>query len=66
MIGKLARRLTDPVEQALYSRSARDLLHLATRFPEAVVRAAKSGARSTRLMSGVKHWKPRLIRNADF
>ena len=41
VIGELARRLTDPIEQALCSRSARDLLDLATKFPEAVARARR-------------------------
>ena len=39
VIGELARRLTDPTEQALYSRSARDLLNLTETCPEAVARA---------------------------
>jgi hypothetical protein len=39
VIGELARRLTDPVEQALYSRSARDLIELKQRFPAAIARA---------------------------
>lgn len=36
VIGELARLMTDPDEQLLYSRSARDLTDLAERFPERV------------------------------
>lgn len=36
VIGELARRMTDPRSQLLYSRSARDLLRLAEAHPEAL------------------------------
>jgi hypothetical protein len=40
VIGELARRMEDPRLQALYSRSARDLMKLAEDHPEAVLGAA--------------------------
>jgi len=40
VIGELARKMEDPRLQALYSRSARDLLRLAEDHPEAIQEAA--------------------------
>jgi hypothetical protein len=40
VIGELARRMEDPRLEALYSRSARDLLRLAEQYPDAVRQAA--------------------------
>ena len=40
IIGELARRLEDPAEQLLYSRSARDIRALAERHPDLVARLA--------------------------
>ncbi len=40
VIGELARKMVDPRLQALYSRSARDLVRLAEDHPEAVLGAA--------------------------
>ncbi len=44
VIGELARRMTDPDDQILYSRSARDLLDLAQRYPDRVQRLAERRA----------------------
>jgi hypothetical protein len=41
VIGELARRMTAPREQLLYSRSARDLVELAARHPVAAAEAAR-------------------------
>jgi len=40
VIGELARRLVDPREQLLYSRSARDILALARQFPDVAAELA--------------------------
>jgi hypothetical protein len=40
VIGELARRMGEPYLQALYSRSARDLMRLADQHPEEVLEAA--------------------------
>jgi hypothetical protein len=34
VVGELARLMTDPADQLLFSRSARDLLELAQRYPQ--------------------------------
>jgi hypothetical protein len=44
VIGELARRMTDPDDQILYSRSARDLIDLARRHPDRVQRLAERRA----------------------
>lgn len=42
VIGELARRMSDPYSQFLYSRSSRDLIRLAGEHPEALARALPS------------------------
>ncbi len=44
VIGELARRMVDPDDQILYSRSARDLIELAQRYPDRVQRLAERRA----------------------
>jgi hypothetical protein len=41
VVGELARLMTDPAAQLLYSRSSRDLIELAQRHPEVVPEAAE-------------------------
>lgn len=44
VIGELARRMADPDDQILYSRSARDLIELARKYPDRVQRLAERRA----------------------
>jgi len=44
VIGELARRMADPDDQILYSRSARDLIDLARQYPDRVQRLAERRA----------------------
>ncbi len=44
VIGELARRMPDPDDEILYSRSARDLLALAARYPDRVQRLKEKRA----------------------
>lgn len=52
VIGELARKMEDPRLEALYSRSARDLLDLRQRHPDAVERAAAERTLLSRLDAG--------------
>jgi hypothetical protein len=52
VIGELARRIEDPRVQALHSRSARDLIHLLERHPEAVHEAARERPLLSRIGEG--------------
>jgi hypothetical protein len=52
VIGELARKMEDPRLEALYSRSARDLLDLRQRHPDAVERAAAERPLLSRLDAG--------------
>ncbi len=52
VIGELARRMADPDDQILYSRSARDLIELAQQSPDRVRRLAKRRAVLTTIGQG--------------
>jgi glycerophosphoryl diester phosphodiesterase len=52
VIGELARRMADPDDQILYSRSARDLIELAQRYPERVQHLAERRAVLTTIGQG--------------
>ncbi len=52
VIGELARRMADPDDQILYSRSARDLLELAQRYPDRVRHLAQRRAVLTAIDRG--------------
>jgi hypothetical protein len=52
VIGELARRMDDPRLQALHSRSARDLIRLATEHPGVVARAAAERPLLSRVSEG--------------
>jgi hypothetical protein len=52
VVGELARLMTDPRSQLLYSRSSRDLIRLAGEHPEALVEAARQRPLLTRIGEG--------------
>ena len=52
VIGELARRMEDPRLEALYSRSARDLLQLRERYPAVVEQVARERPLLARLSEG--------------
>lgn len=60
VIGELARLLSDPEEQLLYSRSARDLITLAVQYPDLVIDLISQRPLLGKIKEGVQHLEEAL------